>query len=164
MQCFAIVRDAEALARACEDLSDLLEWTRRAGDDAPELLGIWLDPAQVVEVPASLGPVGPVDRNRGPWQIAASAGLSGLWTLCWIEGPPLDRRTLVTALDGTGSGAGGFHPVFGREAIGSAHHRELGALAERRGDLIRSPLFLDGESGRLAPPSEPTRWRRAQSS
>lgn len=153
MKTFALVRDADNLARACTELSALLAWRLRRHRALPSalILGIWIEPRMVAEVPARLTAR---DRPKAgqPGRIQSSVGLSGIWTLCWLDNDQTDRQSLLRGLaEATPDGipSGGFVPVFAADAEESQVQSELGALRDCYPKVL-SPLYQDRMTGQIS--------------
>ena len=163
-----LVRGSEDLARACSELSDFFAIRQRQRDHAPvpeTLLGIWVGPGMAAEVPSVL-----TSRTRSaagwPVQIRETVGLSGIWTICWLETPrgegrdDLSRFALLGSLiesadqgeDGVSPGR--FAPVFRGVTAPSEVQAEMRSLQEPYSHHLLTPLFQNPVTGRLSHQAE----------
>lgn len=97
----ALVRSSEDLDRTCIELSNFFSFRRRQRDQAqvPEtLLGIWIEPRMAAEIQCVLTVHDQSAADR-PIHIRETAGLSGIWTICWLEIPGGKDRNEVSRLD-----------------------------------------------------------------
>jgi hypothetical protein len=157
MKTFALVRDPAFLTRATSDLSDFFAYQWQEQRMAPDhLLGLWVEPHLFDDLPPSLLPNSPGLRSRSS-RIVESLGVSGIWTLCWIENPAVMRSTLLDALidaslrAGAPAGSGRFVPVFRSNAWESEVRADLEVLGGKTA-LVLPPLSQNPASGRLAGP------------
>ena len=168
MSIFALVRGSADLARACEELGDFFSFRRRQRDQAPlaeTLLGIWIEPRMAVEVPCVLTLRDQSAAGR-PVQIRETTGLSGIWTMCWLETPggedrnEVSRQDLLGALiESSGFGqegvpSGRFIPVFRSDAAPSEAQTEMRSLRKWYPHHMIAPLYQDPVTGRLSLPDE----------
>jgi hypothetical protein len=139
MSMFVVVRHPDDLVRAGRELSDFFSLRKRQAPRwVPEpLLGIWLDPRMTArEVPATLS-VRQQSLDGRPARIRESFGLSGVWTLCWLDDEGVSRLALVEALleaslDGSGGASSGrFIPVFRRDVAEPVVQVEVRGLRDR---------------------------------
>lgn len=168
MNGFALVRGSTDLVRAREELGDFFAFRRRHEGQAqiPEtLLGIWIEPGITVEalcVPTSRGH----SAAGRPVQIRETAGLSGIWTMCWLGTPggeggnEVSRQDLLSALiEPTDSGQermppGRFIPVFPSDAAPSEVQTQMRSLLQLYPHHLMAPLYQDRDTGRLSMPDE----------
>ncbi|GMV44873.1 MAG: hypothetical protein AMXMBFR66_02710 [Pseudomonadota bacterium] len=149
---------AADLPRACADLSEFLALQRRRTEARSEpLFGLWVDPRWGERIPCELL-WREADGKSGTAYIRETAGVNGIWMLCWIEVPPaaprLTRRALLASL-AAAFGAPradpppAFVPVFPLDAPASDVRTELQRLTTEHADLMLAPLYQDVRSGRL---------------
>lgn len=108
--CFLLlVRSSDDVPRACREVGEFLAFQRARlptghAEQDRRLVGIWLDPLMVDPAPEVWGGVSVSSPH--PFRIRESAGLGGIWQLCWLdadherESADLHtiRETLVSAL------------------------------------------------------------------
>lgn len=157
MKTFALVRDPAFLTRATSDLSDFFAYQWQEQRVAPDqLLGLWIEPHLFGALPPHLAPGGSGLRSRSS-RIVESLGVTGIWTLCWIENPVVLRTSLLEALveasrrTGAPPGSGRFVPVFRSNAWESEVRADLEVLGDK-GALVLPPLSQNPATGRLAGP------------
>lgn len=146
------------LPRARADLSEFLALRRRRTPARKEtLLGLWVDPRWGEHLPCELL-WRELDGKSGAAHIRETAGIAGIWMLCWLELPasarPLTRHALLASLAaGFGPAAAdpppAFVPVFPLDAPASKIRTELQRLTTEYSDLLVAPLYQDARSGRL---------------
>lgn len=160
---FALVRGVPDLPRACDEISAFLSlrYGRRAAPLREALLGIWIDAGWVSDMPCELPWHEPpaVDRTA---RLRETAGIAGVWMLCWLEGPagvpPPSRAALLESLlsefarDRNGAPPF-FVPVFALDAPADEAQAELRRLAAGYRDLLLAPIYQDPGSGRLQAPA-----------
>ncbi|RYV49438.1 threonylcarbamoyl-AMP synthase [Pengzhenrongella frigida] len=155
----ALVRSREDLPRACRDLSDLfaLQMHQQCRTSPPEdLLGIWVDEQAVVQTPSFLPAHDQSSADR-PIDIRYTAGLSGIWTLCWLEMESDSRNRAVTRLDllaglvrhSEGPLHGRFLPVFPSDTPPSEMESQMRSLQDRYPRRLIGSLIQDSASGRV---------------
>ena len=160
----ALVRSREDLPRACHDLSELFSLQmRRQGRVAPpeDLLGIWVDQQLVQQLPCVLS-VHDQSASDRPVHIRRTAGLSGVWTLCWLEAESEEGNFAISRGDllaGLTTLSGGlprrqFAPVFPSDMATSELDSEMQVLHDRYPQHLMGPLIQDSASGRVT-------WRKA---
>ena len=152
----ALVRSRQDLPRACRDLSDLFALqVRRQGPASPpeDLLGIWVD-QQAVEEPPCVLSVRDQSAVVRPAHIRRTAGLSGAWTLCWLETESetgslaLSRCDLLAGLIRHRKGSRGrFAPVFPSDMAPSEMEAHMRDLLDRYPQRLLAPLIQDSASG-----------------
>lgn len=164
MQAFAVVRAHDVLVQACEDISTCLSLrnARRPGtEDFEQMLGIWLPRECRMQKFATLYRRYLHDVGKS-LDAAASAGVSDLWTLFWMDGSAgcsggrgLSRAGLVAKLIDVhacctnGSCEGRFMPVFPDSSVRSAVRREMASLHDAYPAHIGSPVVQDSATGCL---------------
>jgi len=127
-----LVRSTDDLASAIAGANELLRYRRRgASPTRDELLGVWLRRELDADLPVwrSLNPAtAKLDRADRAVGVRESFSLSGIWSICWIDGELLsdcetakerrhrvvDTWVLVKAacVDSTRGNLGVFLPVF----------------------------------------------------
>lgn len=152
MNSLVLIHNPEALMSACQEVSDLFAFRRRYPRlPRDRVLALWLDPQQtMVAVSGCIRVDGPGDGQSH--RIAASASLSGLWTLCWLEESLRDRVSLLEwlASESTHSAPNRrFIPVFDSDMEADERELELMKLRRARPDEVRDPLYQDRVSSRL---------------
>jgi len=165
---FAIVHSSTDLFRACEQLGDFFAFRRQKEGQAqiPEtLLGIWITPDITIEalcVPTSRGH----SAAGRPVQIRETAGLSGIWTMCWLGTPggeggnEVSRQDLLSALiepadsGQEGMPPGRFIPVFPSDAAPSEVQTQMRSLLQQYPHHLLAPLYQDRDTGRPSMPDE----------
>ncbi len=92
-----VVRSADDLASAITGVNQVMSYRRRGSQNRDEVLGLWLRRALDAELP--MWPLNPttstLDRADGSVGVRESFSLSGIWSMCWIDG------TLVSACQST---------------------------------------------------------------
>lgn len=160
----ALVRSREDLLHACRDLSDLfaLQMRRQGLASPPEdLLGIWVD-EQAMEQPPCILSLPDQSAVGSPIHIRRTAGLSGVWTLCWLETEndsgnlALSRPDLLAGLIGycEGSPRGRLAPVFPSHMVPSEMESQMRDLLHRHPHRLLGPLIQDSASGHVT-------WQKA---
>ena len=188
MSVLLLVRSADDMRSAAKAAGELVAYQRQrcAGDrETDDVVGIWLKRDLDAELPAwpwadrQLGAgllVGPLDKRSASEIAMGEAGLgiresfsiSGIWTLCWIDGTlfrsaqgSAERRNAVlgTLVDTARASSqnGAFFPVFG--AGDPVEHAEatMSELEDRYPNLIGATWFVD-ERERGIVPAEQARW------
>lgn len=182
-----LVRSADDVRSAVKAASEFLVYQRQRFEASPEdeVLGIWLKNDLDAELPTWLS----VDRARGAgitvepcekWRpqavpteaalgIRASFSLSGVWTLCWIDGSQwrsastsAERReailrALVQAASTSASSTerGAFFPVFPADDPTEHVDAAVRELSARYPDLIGARWFRDDRVRGIVPPEPP---------
>lgn len=148
-----VVAHRDALRRARDPISALLEVRARAAPASPAaLLGVWVSPSSAATLER-----GDVEVPAG---IAATSGLPGDWTLCWLTGDRPDRQTLLdrlldgwlTAPEIAGGTGERFIPVFPTAAPESEVQREAARLRLAGDGAVDDPWLHDERHGRLLGP------------
>lgn len=164
MSMLLLIRSADGIRSAVEAASELLLYRRRAfaePREADEVLGIWLRPQLDADLPtwfrdggelgagARIGVQRPTEATVG---VRESFSLSGLWSLCWIDGTVLReaksanerRNRIVGALVSAAERQpGAFLPVFHETESTQTIGAMLQDLRVRHPDLIPENWFLD---------------------
>lgn len=169
MQAFAVVRAHDVLAQACEDIStyfSLRNKRRPSAEDSEQMLGIWMPQECRTQKFATLYRRY-LHEAGNSLDAAASAGVSDLWTLFWMDdsagcssGRGLSRAGLVAKLMDiharckNGSCEGRFMPVFPDSSVRPAMRREMASLHDAYPAHIGSPVVQDSATGCLAPASD----------
>lgn len=162
MSAFAVIRDSVDLLPACKDLSEFISrrFQRYPVGEPEQLLGLWLD-SRLEDLPSIMALPGdsyPPQRIS----VAESAGLSGIWTLCWLD-PLTDisntrmaRLALLEALlaesaqtQDAPTQQGAFVPVFSADMEASDIVAEMDRLRDHHGQVL-DPVFQDPYSGVLS--------------
>ena len=183
MSLLLLIRSADDLRSAVEAASEFLVYRRQRfakAREADEVLGIWLRRELDADLPAWL------DRDRGAGLsidvprdtskvsveesgvgIRESFSLSGLWTLCWVDGTFLStahsaaerRRIILDSLLGTASASRSssatekFFPVFAAGDSVESIKATMSELAERY-PQISGTWFLDDRERGIVPARE----------
>ena len=162
MSMLLLIRSADEVHSAVETASEFLVYRRKpfAAREADDVLGIWLRRELDADVPTSK-----VSLGESGVGIRESFSLSGLWTLCWIDGTRLStahsaterRRTILDSLLGTASASRSssttetFFPVFAAvDAVGSIK-ATLSELEDRYPQLLGGTWFLDDRECGIVP-------------
>ena len=175
MSILLLIRSADDVRSAVETASEYLVYRRQqfaAAREADEVLGIWLRreldadlPAWLcvdrelgagmsIDVPGDTSKVSPGESGVG---IRESFSLSGLWTLCWIDGTLLRtthsaterRRTILDSLLATASASRSssatetFFPVFAAADAVESTKATMSELADRYPQMIGGTWFVD---------------------
>jgi len=158
MSMLLLIRSADDVRSAIEAANEFLVYQRQCvaePREADEVIGIWLRRELDADLPDWLC----LDRELGVPRdadvgIRASLSLSGLWTLCWIDGGLLRtahsaterRRAIFDSLLGTAQSANAtktFFPVFAAvDAVESIKANML-VLEDRYPQMIGGTWFLD---------------------
>ena len=183
MSMLLLVRGADDVCAAVEAANEFLTYQRQCVADAwkvDEILGIWLRRELDADLPAWLW----LDRDRGAGMsievpgdtskvslgesgvgIRESFSLSGLWTLCWIDGtllrtahsPTERRRTILDSLWGTASASQSssatetFFPVFAAADAVESIKATMSELEDRYPQLLGGTWFLDDRERGIVP-------------
>ena len=174
MSMLLLIRSADDVRSAVEAASKFLVYQRQCfaeAREADEVLGIWLRreldadlPAWLwfdrelgagvsIDVPEDTSKVSPGESGVG---IRESFSLSGLWTLCWIDGTLLRtahsaterRRTILDSFLGPASAPRSssatemFFPVFAAADAVESIKTTMSELAVRYPQLIGGTWFL----------------------
>lgn len=168
MNGFALVRSTTDLVRAREGLGDFFafrRWQEGQAQIPDALLGIWIAPGIAVEalcIPTSRGH----SAAGRPVQIRETAGLSGIWTICWLEIPSCDDRDEVSRLDLLSAlieptdyvqeriSPRRFIPVFPSDAALCEVQMQIRSLRQLYPHHLMAPLYQDRDTGRLSMPDE----------
>ncbi len=155
MQTFAMIHDPLQFVRACRDLS---AFGRGAYAEADTLLGLWLQPPRLTTLrlvprPETDAPMMP-ELPGGP-KILGSVGVSGLWTLSWLDGewtrPALLDALVAASRPGRfGVPAGQFVPVYASDVGDEVMHHELAVLRRRHARHLSPPLWQSTTDGGLS--------------
>lgn len=156
-ECFLLlVRSSDDVSRACREANAFLAFqeARLAAAAAPrdrKLVGIWLDP-ELVDAPPEVWTAISTAGTR-KHRIGQSVGVSGVWSLCWLDAEPacdtVDmetlRESLVSSLiDETvpslPPGRLRFVPVFDAADDHDSVLRRTERLRERFPGLIGDPM------------------------
>ena len=177
MSVLLLIRSADDVRFAVEAASEFLVYRRRhftEPRETDEVLGIWLRRELDADLPAwrwfdrEVGAGVRVDSlpgetaaGLGPREAAVgileSFSLSGLWTLCWIDGTLLReaqssaerRRGILDAVLSTASASqspcepGTFFPVFGAVDASDSIDATMRELQEHYPKLIGGTWFID---------------------
>ena len=122
---------------------------------------MWVDQRMVEQLPRVLSVHDQSAADR-PVHIRRTAGVSGVWTLCWLDTESESGSVTISRLDllaglTTHSGAlpgGRFAPVFPSDMAPSEITSEMRALLDRHPQHVMAPLFQDSASGRVT-------WQKA---
>lgn len=181
MSMLLMVRSADDVRLAVEAANKFLVYRRRhfpVPREVDEVLGIWLRRELDADLPAwlwinrELGAGVQLDGSDGedvlaPRLAATAVGiresfsLSGLWSLCWIDGTFLEkaktarerRNQILESLVKEGArGAGEFFPVFDATETSDSIEATLQALRAEHPSLISKTWFSDDrEQGLVGP-------------
>ena len=183
MSMLLLVRSADDVRSAVEAANEFLGYQRQRiaeAREADEILGIWLRRELDVDLPAWLW----LDRDRGagmsidvpgdaskisPGEVGVgireSFSLSGLWTLCWIDGTLLStahsaterRRTILDSLLAAASASRPssatetFFPVFAATDAVESIKATMSELEDRYPQMIGGTWFLDDRERGIVP-------------
>ncbi len=159
-----LVRSVADLPRACADVSELLSLRcrRLPSPRSQGLLGLWVD-SSWTEIPLPhLLPWHDPATGRRTVHIRESAGVDGIWMLCWLDrragGSDLSRHALLASLlrafgRNRAQAPPCFVPVFALDAPPLETQAEVDRLATDFGDLLQPPIFCNPHSGRLDIPA-----------
>jgi len=165
-----VVRSADDLVSAIAGANELLRYRRRdVFLNRDEILGVWLRRELDTDLPVwpTLTPAtSTLDRADGAVGIRESFSLSGIWSMCWIDGTlwstcdnAKERRgrivdTLVRAACGepTKGTLGPFLPVFDRTQDSEPIEATLTKLRARFSALIGETWLLDDPKAGLSGP------------
>lgn len=169
-----LIRSTDDVRSAVEAASKFLVYQRQYVEkphEADEVLGIWLRRELDADLPDWLwldrelgaprdsSKINPGEADVG---IRESFALSGLWTLCWIDGTLLRtahsaterRRIILDSLLGTAWSANAtktFFPVFAAvDAVESIKANML-VLEDRYPQMIGAAWFLDDRERGIVP-------------
>ena len=178
MSMLLLIRSADDVRSAVKAASEFLVYRRRHFEEpreTDEVLGIWLRRELDADLPAwlwfdrELGagvrvdslPAGEAASRLSPREAAVgileSFSLSGLWTLCWIDGTLLReapssaerRRRILDAVLSTAAASqspcepGTFFPVFGASDGSDSIDATMRELQEHYPKLIGGTWFID---------------------
>jgi hypothetical protein len=136
------------LPRACADLSAFLALRRRRTEVVDEpLLGLWVDPSWGERIPSELQWRDPDGTYSGA-SIRESAGVEGIWMLCWLEAPasarPMTRHALLASLAALDAAVADrppvFVPVFPLDAPANEVRVEWQRLKSEHAQRLLAPL------------------------
>ena len=183
MSMLLLIRSADDVRAAVETASEFLVYRRQrfaGAREADEVLGIWLRreldadlPAWpwfdrelgagvAIDVPGDTCRVSPGESGVG---IRESFSLSGLWTLCWIDGTLLStahnaterRRTILDSLLGTASASRSssatetFFPVFAAADAVESIKATMSEVEDRYPQMIGATWFVDDRVRGIVP-------------
>ncbi len=185
MSMLLVIRSVRHVKSAVEQASDYLIHYRRYACDPCQrdtLLGIWIRRRIDADLPMLLfrgervqGDGRPVDDPRedyspeAPVGVRTSWSLSGLWSLCWLDGPalrenpsPHQRRRqvldhLVQGAQRTARTPGAFRPVFDHTDAHDIVNANLAELRSRYAHLIAAHWYIDNPEHGIAGPYGTTR-------
>lgn len=146
------------LRRACDELSEFLALRRRRAPSLAEtLLGLWVDP-RWSECSSCEFPWREPGSESGTARIRESAGVDGIWMLCWLEVPAtarcVSRHALLMSLSARSEPAladppPAFVPVFPLDAPARDVRAELQRLSAEHAALVLAPWYQETSTGRL---------------
>lgn len=177
MSALLLLRSSDDMRSAVEAVSEFLVYQRqRLGmpRDTDQVLGIWIRPNLDVGLPTwPCFDAVPAKNDKAPVKggqtapgcgsgkaavgIRDSFSLSGIWTLCWIDGLPLRqarsrvecrRRMLDLFLIGASAGQSvtksrAFFPVFDASEVSDSGDLFLRELRARYPELVGDRWFID---------------------
>lgn len=171
MSALLLISSVDHAEVAVEQASDYLVHHRRYGGDPAQrdaLLGIWIRRELDADLP-TLFPCGEHVQTCGcavgdptegrppavPVGIRTSSSVSGLWSLCWLDGSalreahnPHQRRRLIldVLVQGAAPAAslpGAFFPVFAHTDSRDTVHATLTELGSRYPRLVATHWYID---------------------
>ena len=171
MNMFLLVRSNSDLFSSCRNVADFLAfWRRQVGSstDASPLIGVWIHPQSPDNLPSHIGctlPRGDSSSTQIEYDISESFGLSGIWTLCWLNirqpgerfDRSLQREALLLSLlrwsnqDVFETDIGQFSPVFDSKDQPDLIWSEVSRLRRRYPGRITMPFVHDTQTARLYP-------------
>lgn len=172
-----MIRSANDVVSAIEGANEFLAYRRRyfpEPREGDEVLGIWLRRELDADLPVwlSLGAIGACARLEGKCGeaplarglteeaggIRESFSLSGLWSLCWMDGPCLREaqsarqrrnRILDALVKDAAMEPGAFLPIFDATETSDAVEAMLKELRAQHPELISATWFIgDRDRGR----------------
>jgi hypothetical protein len=163
MNILAVVRSLGDISHANIGLNNFLAFRYKHYplNAADTLLGIWVDPQMSAAAPDFL-----MDDNKATHQhldIRETAGVLGIWTICWLEsedpkdGHEVSRLTILDSLLGRArqrrqeSSLGCFIPVFPSYVPRSELIVDMALLAVQNSQCLMSPWCQDLATGLLTP-------------
>lgn len=164
MSMLALVRSLDDIPHRSTGLNNFLLF-KHQHDPAVRsdmLLGIWLDPHMVADNPDVLT-MPNQDVDQGIY-IRETAGVRGVWTICWLgaadqqDGDDVCRLLLLDSLIGhvsarqQGSPSGRFIPVFPTRTSESELKNEMDRLLAQNSHYLMPAWFQDAATGRLLRP------------
>lgn len=164
MSLFTLVQSLADLPRACDELSDFLALRRKRGTPPlrEALLGIWVEAHWVANLPCVLEWRESLAVHQTA-RVRETAGVSGIWMLCWLDVPagarPLSRGALVESLLAAFERYRGdapppcFVPVFDAGALAGETQAEMRRLTAGYRELLLAPLYQNPITGRLETPA-----------
>lgn len=157
MSYLLFVRSPADLERACCDVSEFFTFqNRRAPPLIHELLGVWIEPNSLLQVPLELVSRTEPTLDQGI-PIRQTFGIAGIWELACLH-PPADlvrarnlRAVLIESLCRLGEHpmSGLFVPVFTGPPVSAVTCNELARLRHRYPDVLADPLLQAREGGAL---------------
>ena len=180
MSVLLLIRSADDVRSAVETASELMAYRRHRFAEArevDEILGIWLRRELDADFPAwlwldrDLGVPGDASRispGEAGVGIRESLSLSGLWTLCWLDGTLLNtahsaterRRTILDSLLATASASRSssatetFFAVFAAVDAVESIKATLSELKDLYPRVIGGTWFVDDWVRGLVPAQE----------
>lgn len=171
MDMLLLVRSNSDLISSCRNVANFLaSWQRHAGPstDASPPIGVWIHPKSPDSFPSHIGCTLPQDDSNNTqieYDISESFGLSGIWTLCWLNirqpgerfDRSLQREALLLSLlgwpnqDVYETDIGQFFPVFDSKDQPDLIWSEVSHLRRRYPGRIIMPLVHDAQTARLYP-------------
>ncbi len=177
MSMLLLIRSADDVRSAVKAASEFLVYRRRhfaEPRETDEILGIWLRLELDADLPAwlwfdrELGagvrvdslprePASGLGSREAAVGVLESFSLSGLWTLCWIDGTLLReaqssterRRRILDAVSSTASASqspcepGRFFPVFAASDASNSIDATMRELQDHYPKLIGGTWFID---------------------
>ena len=177
MSMLLLIRSADDVHSAVEAASELMVYRRHRfaeAREADEVLGIWLRRELDADLPAwlwldrELGDTSKVSPGESGVGIRESFSLSGLWTLCWVDGTLLRtahsaterRRTILDSLVGAASASRSlgatetFFPVFAAVDAVESIKATMSELEDRYPQMIGGTWFVDDRVRGIVPARE----------
>ncbi|MBM4185560.1 MAG: hypothetical protein FJ207_15295 [Gemmatimonadetes bacterium] len=159
MKTFVVLTAHGLLERACSELSVHFGFIKRhhALWLPDEMLGMWVGPEPEVVLPhTSETDSFHCSSPRRLLHVHSTVGISGLWTMCYVDDSSLTRvRLLDELVGGSSAGTGAtrgsrFLPVFPRSTSDEAIRSEVSRLSARYPDEVCPPLFMNPMTGALS--------------
>lgn len=151
-----LVRSLADLERSKQQLTAYLSFLgqRMAAGESAGPLGIWIDPHGVANPPPTLNLPDRDDAQRTV-PVVETTGVSGIWTLCWLETPartvsPVDLATALLDYYGyedPAAHAERFIPIVPGDVPADGISVELQELEARYPSLALPPIYQRTSSG-----------------
>lgn len=171
MNLLLLIRSNSDLFSSCQNIADFLAvWQQRVGSStgASPLMGVWIHPQSPDNSPSHIGctlPRGDSIITQIEYDISESSGLSGIWTLCWLNvrqpEESFDRSLqhealLLSLLEWSNqevfeAAIGQFSPVFDSKDQPDLIWSKVSHLRRHYPGRIAMPFVHDTQTARLYP-------------